>query len=90
MARPSIKLWPNPSDGRKYGPTAKQKLLFIEHLPDVDTWVDIHTGDPVEPNSPSSINIKRPSLSPFGRCSVHWGCSVVVKQLLELLVQLSS
>src|ERR1035437_7291655 len=43
-----FKLWPDPMEGMPYGPTGKQKLLFIEELPDVDTiWWD-------------GINVKRP------------------------------
>lgn len=46
-----FKLWPEPKEGSPYGPSAKQRLLSIEDLPDVDTWVD-------------GINIRRPHYHP--------------------------
>lgn len=57
--KPTFNIWPEPKDGAPYGPQPKQKLLFIEDLPDEDCWVDATTGQPAEPNSPNSINLRR-------------------------------
>lgn len=52
MAEESFKLWPTPAEGMPYGPTGKQKLLFIDELPDEDTlWWD-------------GVNIRRPHYHP--------------------------
>jgi len=50
MGRP-FKLWPDPPEGKPYGPTAKQRLLFIETLPEEETIID-------------GINIQRPHKHP--------------------------
>lgn len=44
--KPIFKIWPEPKDGSPYGPQPKQRLLFIEDLPEEDTIID-------------GINIKR-------------------------------
>lgn len=54
-----FKIWPDPPEGKPYGPTPKQRLLFIEKLPLVDTWLDAQTGAPVDAETPGAINIKR-------------------------------
>ena len=59
-----FKVWPEPKDNRPYGPTPKQRLLFIESLPEVDTWVNASTGQPCEPDDPSALNLKRPHYHP--------------------------
>ena len=55
-----FKLWPEPSHGRTYGPTPKQRLLFIESLPDEDTFIKDDVGN--------EINIKRPHYHSLDVC----------------------
>lgn len=52
-----FKLWPDPPEGKVYGPLPKQRLLFIEDLPDVDTFMDDGSGN--------LINIRRPHYHPL-------------------------
>lgn len=47
-----FRLWPEPEEGKTYGPTAKQRLLFIEDLPNEDTYID-------------DVNLKRPHHHPL-------------------------
>jgi hypothetical protein len=50
-----FRIWPDPKEGKSYGPSAKQRLLFIEDLPDEDTWIE-------------DINIKRPHYHSMDVC----------------------
>ncbi len=72
MTKPIFKLWPDPEEGKPYGPTAKQKMLFIEDLPLEDTWVDISTGAASAPEAANAINIKRPHRHPVD-CVLYIG-----------------
>lgn len=52
--KPVFKIWP---PFEPYGPRPKQRLLFIEELPDEDTYIKDHNGN--------EINIKRPHYHPL-------------------------
>jgi hypothetical protein len=52
VSKSTFNLWPVPEDGLPYGPQPKQRLLFIEELPEEDTFVQ-------------GINIKRPHKHPM-------------------------
>lgn len=54
--RKVFKVWPE-VPGFPYGPRPKQKLLFIEELPDEDTWVEDPSGE--------MVNLKRPHYHPI-------------------------
>lgn len=64
MSKNTFKLWPDPPEGKKFGPMPKQRLLFIEDLPPEDTLLEDHLGN--------KINIKRPHYHPFD-CVLYIG-----------------
>jgi hypothetical protein len=49
---PPLRVWPEPENDEPYGPTPKQRLLFIEDLPDEDTFLEDAVGE--------KVNIRRP------------------------------